>query len=228
MGIRYLALLFLATLSLARHTYGADPGCEGIVREVFPLGHEVRVERVEEINRERAEELLLYTAGADVQSQLKNQHMRGLVGVRDEAIAGSLVYERRNNYLQIRSLSVAKSAERTGVGRDIVEALLAAAHEIPGIEDVRVIVNADDDELLAFFRAVGFDPSEKLPHYFDHGTITGTLLKHRIRGEEQADQPQLQAAPQPQLRKPKLQLATIAISRSELLKRDPTLANAGD
>ena len=208
-------LLFSAKLD-AKHV---DAGCAGMIREVVRLGGNERVEHVELINSQRAAQLARYTRGVSVQDQINAGKNFGFVAIRDEAIAGFMVLERRQTYMIIRSIAVAPEAEGMGVGRDLVEEALKSATSIPGMETMQVLLAADDEASIGFFTSVGLKQVD--------ATSTG-LLFQAVVNRPQSRIPELQLAPKPQVKKLKLMVATIPATKEFLHEIDPTLEHADD
>ena len=220
---RCLTAVFLLTATVMAFA-DADPGCAGRIREVVRLGGEQAVPGVEAIHAAQQDALKIYTGTASVQQLLQRPHSFGFVAIRDEKIAGSVVYERRDAYMLLKALSVGPAVQRQNVGTDLIERVIEEARNTPGAEDVRVVIDARDTGLKAFFVNLGFEYTEHMPRYLDGQTVTGVMLKYAFR-DHGKPVPQLQAAPQP---KPQVRLAlkTIAITREELLRLDPSLRNA--
>lgn len=204
--------------------FGRDRNCVGVLRGVYPLGGEVRVEGVEAIAQARSAALESYSRGLTVQQQLKNPRAFGWVAVREETVVGYLVYERRGLHFEITNMAVLPGFERVGVGSELMEALVKKAGDTPGIEDVRVIVRSESQDVQDFFSAEGFQVAEKLSRHFDAQSTSGTLMKRSLAREAQP--PERQLAVKPQAQRVPVAVQTIAISREALLKLDPTLQNA--
>ncbi len=214
--------LFLIPL---KESFAVDPGCEEMLREVVVLGGEVRVEGVEAISKARSQELLEYTRGTSVQSLLKAEGAFGYAAVRDEQIVGFSVFQRRGTFALISAIAVAQDWEHRDIGRDLVDRMVEKAAALPGVEDIRVVLDQGDGDSIGFFEALGFERAEVLPRQFKAQTASGVLMKRVVR-EETAAPPMQRAEPLKQRQRVSVAVQTIAISREALLRLDPTLENA--
>ena len=209
--------------------YAADPGCSGRMREVVPLGGEERVAAVEAINEARSAELTRYTGDLSVQELLQGQGRFGFVAIRNEQVAGFIVYETRGRYVQVISVAVAESLRGQGVGHELLKSTIAAARQIPGIDDVRVMLRLDDESANALFTKSEFIESEIISGRFDAQTHSGRLMKLSLAGKDRNGQvlhePQLQLAPKPQPRR-RVAVDVLPVTREFLHQIDPTLENA--
>lgn len=219
--------LVLAVLISAKLASAADPGCSGIIREVFPLGGSVRVEAVEQINSDHRQQLSLYTGNSAVEDLLQNPDTFAFLAVRDETIVGFVVVERRGKFLNILSIAVATPALRHGVGKDLLDRVASEARKMPGIDDVRAVVLESDTGTRAFFAQANFVETEVIPRRFLQQTKGGVLLKlNTQRNPVEGYVPQLQLAPQPQTRRTLVAVEVLPATKEFLHRIDPTLANA--
>lgn len=196
--------------------------CAGVLSGVHPLGGDTPVVQVEKILEMRG--LARYANGRSVQQLLKQSNRFGLIAVRDEEVVGFLVAEKKGNYLAVETIAVAPTRERSGVGRELIERLAEDGLKMVGIDEIRALVAYDDQGARSFFEAMGLTQTEVIPGRFDGQTVSGVLMKKRIKTEGPAPQLQLQVA----VAKPKLalKLETLAVSREELFRLDPVLAQS--
>lgn len=225
MGSRGLVPLFLVTfLGFAGLAHAKDANCAGVLRGVYPLGGETRVEAVEAIAAGRAQELESYSGGLSVQEQLKGRRIYGLVAVRDEVVVGYLLYEKRDLFFEITNMAVRPGGDRAGIGAELIAALVKKAGETSGIEELRTIVRSESRDVQAFFSAVEFRVTEHLPRRFDRQSTSGTLMKRHLARDTEVPERQLAVAPKVQ--RVQVAVQTIPITREALLALDPTLQNA--
>jgi ribosomal protein S18 acetylase RimI-like enzyme len=221
---------FLIGLGFTFSVFAADPGCSGRIREVLPLGGAERVATVEAINEARSALLTRYTGDLSVQELLSLEGRFGFVAIRDERVVGFVVYEKRAHYIQIVSVGVAETAQRQGVGRDLIENVIDSARQMREIEDVRVLLRMEDQTAQAFFTASEFAQAELIAGRFDAQTQSGRLMKRSLGGNvgqaQMLREPQLQLAPQAQTRRARVAVAVLPASLEFLHRIDPTLQNA--
>ncbi len=223
----FKVFFFVGLTLIAQSSYAKDPNCAGIVRDVFALGGEIPVPQVEAISEEREAELSPYSPGYSVHDQLNVEGNFGFVAVREERVVGYVVVERRTHFINILRIAVSKNFERQGVGRDLVNRVVAKAKTIPGVEDVRVMVASNDLFSQTFFSHVGLSESEVIPHRFVENTVSGVLFKTPIGVQPvQGPQAQPQAAPQIARKKVAIAVEVLEATPEYLHQIDPTLENA--
>ncbi len=225
-----LLALILTSLSSTAFALKADPGCENKFAEVALLGGDVRMEGVERINDARLTQLTKYTQGASVQAQLRRPHRHGYVSIRDERIAGALVFERSRQFFIIESVIVDPTLEKQGIGRDLVVKVIKDAIQAPDIHDVRILVAQTDSDAQAFFIQLGFKVTETIPEKFSDHTEAGVLMKIKTSPNQTETEfkPQLKLEPKPQAQPARIATTTIPISFERLQAIDPTLEHARD
>ncbi len=224
--VRFLLVLLVALVSPFSFAKPAV-GCEGMLRNVVPLGGNVAVPEVEAINQASWERLTKYTADSSVQDQLSVIRTFGYVAIRNEEVVGFVVVERGTKYLNIKSIAVAPNFQLQGVGRDLMEKVIDEAKKISSIQDVRVLVAVSDSVAKTFFSKVGLKETEVISGKFDRQRESGALLKLAVgRPSTESIQPQLKLQPMPQKAPKKLGVTLIEATYEELLRIDPTLRNS--
>lgn len=219
MGLRVHVFLPVIAVLFGFQAKATDPGCAGKLHGVYELGRYVEVPAVEKIAQSRAKELFLYTNNDSVHSQLNVESRDGYVAVRDESVAGFVVYEHHPTHLLITAIAVSEGFERQGVGRDLVERVVETAQ---GLGEVRVIV-ALDSPVADFFHRLGFEDADILRQHFNRQTTSGVLLKLKTHSDQQR---QMQPVERVEPKRVAVAVALKPATLEFLRQIDPTLANA--
>lgn len=106
---------------------------------------------------------------------LKNPRAHTFV-FENGTILGSLMVQDEKVLTRVLSIGVHPRYRRRGIGTD----LMAVAEDVArGLHtsEVRLEVNAKNPGALAFYRRLGYDVLEKLPHYYSWGDDAFAMAK---------------------------------------------------
>jgi len=143
----------------------------GVASNIFPLTRRARREELE-----RIDELL---EAASLPALPSNVHLANVVvATRDEEVVGAIALEVVGRYGLLNSSVVAPEHRRTGVGKRLVQTVLARVSEL-GLREVYLLT----EDASAFFERHGFRKvsRERVP-----GEIR-TTRKFRDQGPDTAD-----------------------------------------
>lgn len=106
-----------------------------------------------------------------------------LVACKSEQLHGLAVMHFGEDQAHLVLLCVAAAQQRRGIGRRLVDWLVASA-QVAGIRSVGLELRADNPAALAFYRRLGFVETRLVPGYYD-GRIAARRMQ-RMLGPEPA------------------------------------------
>lgn len=119
---------------------------------------------------------------------LRQRNCIGMVAERDDRIVGFMIYELHKTRLHVLNFAVANDCRRIGVGRTMVEKLLAKlSHDRRN----RIMLEVRETNLEAqlFFKQLGFRAVSVLRDFYEDTVEDAYLMQYRYRAsaEELAD-----------------------------------------
>jgi ribosomal-protein-alanine N-acetyltransferase len=117
---------------------------------------------------------------------LRQRNCIGMVAERDSQLVGYMLYELHKNRLHVVNFAVAKYVRRTGVGRGMVEKLVA---KLGPTSRNRIMLEVSEHNLDAqlFFKAMGFWAISVLREFYENPQMQDAyLMQYRVRSEVQA------------------------------------------
>jgi len=84
-------------------------------------------------------------------------------------VAGVLIMHRRRCSLRIYSLAVLPAYRGCGVGRRLVDTVLAEARRLPHVRYVSLEADRRDRRLVRWYESMGFAAEWRLPDYYAEG-----------------------------------------------------------
>lgn len=94
----------------------------------------------------------------------------------DGGVVGSLMVRDEGSFLRVTSLGVHPRRRRRGIGR----VLMAVAEDLTGrlgLGEIRLEVNTRNAGAIAFYGALGYTVSERLPKYYSWGDDAFAMRK---------------------------------------------------
>ncbi len=88
-----------------------------------------------------------------------------LVACEADQLRGLAVMQFGDLQAHLVLLCVAAGQQRRGIGRGLTDWLLASAR-VAGIGSVKLELRADNPAALAFYRRLGFSPTQEVPGYY--------------------------------------------------------------
>ena len=104
-----------------------------------------------------------------------------LVACEASQLLGFAIMQFGDERAHLTLLCVRPEAQRRGVGRRLIEWLLASA-QVAGIASVQVELRADNPAALAFYRRLGFIETQMLPAYYN-GQLAARRMLLRLRAD---------------------------------------------
>ncbi len=110
---------------------------------------------------------------------LRERNCIGMVAERDDKISGYMIYELNKSQLHVLNFAVARSEQRTGVGRRMLEKLmLKLSHQRRN----RILLEVRDSNHTAhlFFRAMGFRALNVLRNFYADTDDDAYVFQYRF------------------------------------------------
>lgn len=85
--------------------------------------------------------------------------------------------------LYILTFGVLDAYRRLGIGKRMLDHVLAKAAEQPEVKEVYLHVQVGNEGALAFYRSNGFDGDTVVPEYYKNIEPTGAILLRRSLGQ---------------------------------------------
>jgi [ribosomal protein S18]-alanine N-acetyltransferase len=113
-------------------------------------------------------------------SEIASQHTYYLVAERAgvEGYAG-LFAPQRSLQADIQTIAVGESARRQGLGRVLMQSLIAEARE-RGATEVFLDVRADNPGATALYESLGFEPIAVRPGYYQPDNVDAIVMRLRV------------------------------------------------
>ncbi len=109
---------------------------------------------------------------------LRQRNCIGMVAERNEEIVGFMIYELHKNNLHILNFAVHRDYRRLGVGRNMIEKLIA---KLAFQRRNRIMLEVRESNLDAqlFFRSIGFRAISVLRDFYEDTTEDAYLMQYR-------------------------------------------------
>lgn len=109
---------------------------------------------------------------------LRQRNCIGMVAERNEEIVGFMIYELHKNNLHILNFAVHRDYRRHGVGRNMIEKLIA---KLAFQRRNRIMLEVRESNLDAqlFFRSIGFRAISVLRDFYEDTTEDAYLMQYR-------------------------------------------------
>ena len=116
---------------------------------------------------------------------IEDHDTASLVACDAAGVQGYAVMQFGDERAHLVVLCVRTSRQRLGIGRRLLEWLLASAR-VAGIASIHLELRADNLSALAFYRALGFVETRIVPGYYD-GRIAARRMERLLRAPSAAD-----------------------------------------
>ena len=118
---------------------------------------------------------------ASMRSEIANPSARYLVAEpvelpRDVVGYGGVLAPRRSGQADIQTIAVAPTSRRTGLGRTMMNALIAEART-RGAEEVFLEVRADNPNAQRLYDSLGFEPIAVRPGYYQPDNVDAIVMR---------------------------------------------------
>lgn len=118
---------------------------------------------------------------ASMRSEIANPSARYLVAEaveppREVVAYGGVLAPRRSGQADIQTIAVAPAARRTGLGRILMNALVAEAR-VRGAEEVFLEVRADNPNAQALYVSLGFEPLAVRAGYYQPDNVDAIVMR---------------------------------------------------
>jgi [ribosomal protein S18]-alanine N-acetyltransferase len=118
------------------------------------------------------------------------QRMRALIGEPETTalvacdaaqLRGFAVMQFGDEHAHLVLLAVQAAHQRRGIGRQLHRWLLASAR-VAGMASIRLELRADNGTALAFYRSLGYAPTQDVPGYYD-GKVAARRMRLPLRSD---------------------------------------------
>lgn len=118
-----------------------------------------------------------------IQSELENPLSIWLVALDGDCVIGYIGSQRVLEEADIMNLAVAPQRRRCGLGRALLEALLAALSDA-GVCTVALEVRVSNTAALELYQTMGFAAVGRRPRYYRHPAEDALILKKQLGEDE--------------------------------------------
>jgi ribosomal-protein-alanine N-acetyltransferase len=127
---------------------------------------------------------------ASMEADVSNTHSFYLVAHRDQSPAliegyAGLLAPRGGTDGDIQTIAVSPSARRLGLGRCLMNALIAEARA-RRVREVFLEVRADNPGAEALYDSLGFEPIGVRPHYYQPDDVDAIVMKLSLKSSKDA------------------------------------------
>jgi [ribosomal protein S18]-alanine N-acetyltransferase len=115
---------------------------------------------------------------SSMKAELRGEHGYYLAAVGDDGLVGyaGLLAPEGSDQADIQTIAVVESARGHGLGRALMDALLAEA-ERRGAEEVFLEVRADNGPAQHLYNVLGFERIAVRPHYYQPGDVDAWVMR---------------------------------------------------